>query len=196
MGYKETELLKEKVYQLQLTNRSQITFTDQDIQQIKSEIKSIIQEKQKESLHQLDNTKEEKRWLTGMLGELAVEKYLNISFRDSSVGNSNLYNVPDLEKSGYNIGVKSSMFPNFPVINRTITYPQIFVLIRENPYRGIILGLADMDLIQENLQDKTNDDLIYVKAMLSRKTAFSKLDQLKPIKTTADLEPYQIKKLT
>src|SRR5699024_11418790 len=41
--------------------------------------KSIINEKQKESHHQMDNKAHYKRYYTGTLGEAALEKYLNVT---------------------------------------------------------------------------------------------------------------------
>lgn len=112
---------------------------------------------------------------------------------DETVGNSKKYAHADLKKAGYNVGIKSCCFPNFPVVNRDIKEPQIFILLNEEKNKAIILGLADLDLLQENLKDKSNDDLIIMKSMLDRKTAFSKIEKLKKINSIDELETYRIK---
>ena len=49
-----------------------------------------------------------------------------------------------------------------------------------------------MDLLSENLSDKSNDDLIIMKSMLGRKTAFSKIEKLTKINSIDELETYRI----
>lgn len=191
MNNKE-KMLRDKFKQLGLKNNVKIEFTKEELDMVSRDIKKIIYEKQKETVHQLDSDKEFKRWFTGMLGELAVEKFLGVEFSDRTAGNSMNYNIPDMQPCGYNIGIKTARFPNFPVINRNIKTPQIFVFILENPYRAVVTGLADVDILKENLLDKSNDDLVFAKSMLSRKTAFSKFEHLKKINTLDDLKDYKI----
>lgn len=186
------KMLRDKFKQLGLRNNVKVMFSEDEILMIKKDIELIIEEKQKEAVHKLDSSREFKRWFTGMLGELAVEKYLGVKFSDRTAGNSINYNIPDMQPCGYNIGIKSCRFPNFPVINRNINTPQIFVFILENPYRAVITGIADVDVLKENLLDRSNDDLVYAKSMLSRKTAFSKIEKLKKIDSLADLDDYRI----
>lgn len=191
MNYKE-KMLRDKFKELGLKNNVKVEFTKEELAMISNDINNIIAEKQKEVVHQLDSAKEFKRWFTGMLGELAVEKFLGVEFSDRTAGNSMNYNIPDMQPCGYNIGIKTARFPNFPVINRNIKTPQIFVFILENPYRAIVTGLADVSVLKENLLDPTNDDLVFAKSMLGRKTAFSKFENLKKIDSIEDLKEYKV----
>ena len=176
-----------------MENYTKIIFTDEDYNFIKDLSDRIIEEKKKEEIHKKDGKCEPKRWTTGLFGELAVEKYFNINIIDETVGNSKNYAHADLKKAGYNVGVKTCCFPNFPVINRDIHEPQLFVLLNEKKTQAMILGLADLDLLQENLKDKSNDELIFMKSMLDKKTAFSKIEKLKKINSIDELETYRIK---
>ena len=97
-----------------------------------------------------------------------------------------------MKAAGYNIGIKTCQYPLFPVINRNIKDAQIFVLLNKDYSKAIILGLADIDLIKENLNNKENDKLIRDKDMLNRKTAFSLIEKLKPITNIKDLSSYKM----
>ena len=186
------KLFNRKINQLNINDRQRISFTDEELEFANNLADSIIREKMKEYVHQTDNCKEKERWLTGILGELAVEKYFGINFIDTTVGNSKKYARPDLEKAGYNVGVKSCCYPNFPVINRNIKTPQLFILLNPEKNKALFLGLADMELLKENLSDPFNDNLIIMKAMLSRKTAFSKIEKLSYLNSIDELEKYKI----
>lgn len=161
-------------------------------QEIEKFVRKIIEVKRREDIYQRDGNSLFRRWKTGMLGEFVIEKKLNISFRDQHIGNSRDYSYPDMKIAGYKVGIKSSRFPYLPVINRNIKEPQIFVLFNHDYSKAIILGLADMSLLKENLSIKENDSLIIDKNMLDRKTCFSLIDKLKPINSISDLEQYKV----
>ena len=155
-----------------------VSFTDADVAKVREAAEKIAREKAKESIHQTDSYKEVDRFMTGYLGELAVEKYLGISFSDMSVGTSSSYDLPDMMPAGYEVGVKTSVFPCFPVINRNIDIPQIIVCLSPDYNQAIILGYADVELLQAAAHDPEGDQYVFVKSMLSRKTAFTAIDKL------------------
>ena len=188
--FSKKELFK-RLDKMNLGKDKIIYFSEKELKEIEDFAKKVVQEKMKEEVHQKDCGREVERWMNGYLGEKAVEKFLGVSFSDKTVGKSKSYSFPDLESIGYKVGVKTCRFPNFPTINRDIHTPQIFVMISGDGKRATILGLADVNLLKENLDNKDNDDLVYAKSMLERKTAFSMLTKLKQFKSLEDLKDYK-----
>ena len=68
-------------------------------------VKRMAEAKAKESHHQQDGYNEEKRIMTGLLGELALEHVLGIKIIDWSIGKSKDYHNPDIP--GYKVGIKT-----------------------------------------------------------------------------------------
>lgn len=188
---KYEKALNKKLAKLGIKVETRITFSCSEMNHIRQVVDNIIRQKQFEYIHKKDNTKEFERWLTGMLGELAVEKALHLKFRDESTGDSSKYAVPDLKSAGYNVGVKTFCYPNFPVVNRNIDHPQIFVLLSRNKTQAYVLGIADVALLKKNNANKYNNNLVHCKSMLKRKTAFSEIENLKKITGLQDLEKYK-----
>lgn len=160
-----------------------INFTNLDLIKTDQKVKNIIAYKKQEtsSSHQFDNHNEFKRWFTGMLGELAIEKALHLKFADSSVGNSYSYDVPDMIKSHYKIGIKTCCYPNFPVVNRNLATPQIFVMLNKLHTKAAILGIATPEILAVNQLHDYNARFVLDHRMLDRKTAFTDLQLLKPL---------------
>ena len=110
-------------------------------EQIEGFVKRLIAEKSKEKHHQVDNYHEEKRFMTGFLGEAALEKLLGISIIDWSIGPSGLYHRPDIP--GYCVGVKTVERGKFPVVFKNNYYPQI-MCVRSHKKENLVFvcGLA------------------------------------------------------
>lgn len=137
----------------------------------------IIKEKQKEELHQYDNKKEEERWLTGLMGERAVEVLTGLSIIDKTAGPSERYGHPDLEKAGYNIGIKTIKKENaYPLIPRHNTTAQI-ICVRDGNF-VTVKGIAS----PSQLNQHQNDDLVYDYRIRGRKTCFTGMEYLTDMK--------------
>lgn len=165
---------------------SKIKITKKEQKMLERLIKRILKEKKKEDLHRYDHGKEEERWMTGLMGELAVEKLTGITVIDWTAGPSILYKAADLKKSGYNIGVKTiKKVHMFPVISRQNKTPQI-ICVRDGDIIEV-LGIATAD----DLNTYQDDSYIIDKHMLSRKTCFTGLQYLTDIN---NLKKYKINK--
>ena len=105
---------------------------EEDIKEVENFVNEILTQKLKEDVYKTDNKHAFKRWKTGIIGELVIEKKLQINFRDKTIGISQNYAYPDMKAAGYNIGIKTCQYPLFPVINRNIKDPQIFVLLNKD----------------------------------------------------------------
>jgi hypothetical protein len=148
--------------------------------------KNIIIAKASEQHHIMDNNAEQKRWLTGIGGELALEKYLNTPFFDWSIGNSEKYNVPDLKRIGLNVGVKTVEYGKFPVVHINPKRPEVIVVRSNNKF--YICGLATV----ENLKNNSSIDLIIDKKLRERKVktgfyGFSELISFNNIKELREI---------
>lgn len=148
----------------------------------------VILEKLKEKGHKKDHSKEAKRWFTGRLGEMAVERVLSKKFCDWSIGQSQKYDEPDLLPLGYKVGIKTVEFGKYPVIFKKSKYPEIIcILLAENLVA--VCGLADV----ETLTKYQDIELIESPLLKEKgtKTGFYGFKDLKPLDLSA-LEKYKI----
>lgn len=143
--------------------------------------------KAKEAHHKIDCFNEEKRIMTGLLGEKALEHVLGIDIIDYTIGNSKNYNVPDI--SQYNIGVKTVEYGKFPVIFKNNSYPQIICVVDKSKKAVYVLGLATVDVLNKY----QSEDLILSPYLRARgtKTGFYGLDKLIPIHSIEDILKYK-----
>ena len=141
-----------------------------------------------ETHHKKDPGNELTRERTGLIGEAAVEKLLNISVIDWQVGNSKEYNKPDL--NNYSVGVKTVEWGKFPLISKKNDYPQIICIKNKDNNKVLICGLATPDILNK-YQD---DELILSENLRKRgvKTGFYGFKHLIPIRSINDLQQYKI----
>lgn len=121
-----------------------VTLSDDILNKIDVFTDNLIKVKLTEKSHQFDNLNEKKRWTTGLMGEAALEELLGLQFIDWSIGRSLNYNYPDI--IGLNLGVKSVEYPNFPVIFKDNTYPQI-ICIKMSNRDVLVCGVATVDVL-------------------------------------------------
>ena len=125
----------------------------------------VIKHKMSESHHKADSGQMYNRFLTGVLGEIAIEEYLNCDIVDWSIGNSNIYNVADLSSIGVNVGVKTVEYGKFPVIHKQIKRPEI-INLKISDKEILICGVATIS----NMIQYSNDDLIKSPSLRRRGT--------------------------
>lgn len=90
------------------------------------------------------------RFLTGSLGELALEEYLGMrGIMDWSIGHSKKYDRPDLESIGINAGIKTVRHGLFPLVKSEPKYPEI-ILLMVNPYHFVLCGVASVQMMKEH----------------------------------------------
>jgi len=124
-----------------------VKIDDATIAQIHEFTTAVIAEKKKENHHQLDNKSHYKRYYTGTLGEVALEQYLNVTgIVDWSVGNSQVYHKPDMNRIGVNAGVKTVDYGLFPVIFKQ-SYSNEIIMIRWKENYVYICGLATKTML-------------------------------------------------
>lgn len=132
-----------------------------------------------EHCHVVDGDKEYKRNLTGIFGELAVEKFFNIKFIDWSVGTtSSKYNTPDIGVKG--VGIKTVEYGKIPIVQKFSHYPEI-ICIKDKDDSVLIAGMATPDILTKF----QNDDFILDAKLRARnaKSGFFGFDKLIPIQT-------------
>lgn len=125
-------------------------FTKQELLPIIELTKKIVAEKEKELNHQIDDLNTHKRFMTGLIGELAIERLLGINFIDyeqiENQTHSKFFNSPDLQKAGLNLGVKTVEYGKVPLIPAHNTYSQI-ICIRDTPNSVLVCGLATKEVL-------------------------------------------------
>lgn len=168
----------------------EIPLTDEMIAEAKDFCQRIVAAKKKEKLHKKDGNYEWRRWFTGTLGEMALEKFLGVSFRDKTitVGSSYKHDVPDLSPIGLEVGVKSFRVGNFPLVNRSKfdletkkrkkLYGQVFIGISEEKKTAYLLGIAFDEQLYVNEINRDNERYVKDTNALLRKTAFTYFDHL------------------
>ena len=161
---------------------------DSVIERISDFIDDLIVEKLKEEDHIRDHQKEHKRNLTGLMGEAAIEKLMGNWVIDWSIGDSKIYNTPDI--IGYNVGIKTVEKGKFPIIYKKNDYPQIMcILSDENPNLVYVCGLATPKVLNEYQDDSLilNSDI----REKGYKTGFYGYEHLIPVKSLEDIEEYR-----
>ena len=147
--------------------------------------KKIISAKSKEKHYIIDNDSLYKRFLTGTLGELALEQFLDIKgIVNWEIGESIKYNSPDLRGIGLEIGLKSVNYGLFPIIFNNSYYPEIInIVYKDYVY---ICGLATVDVLNKY----QSIDLIKSTKLKARgtKTGFYGFDKLKTFNTLEELK--------
>lgn len=159
------------------------------LQKIQELASRIVERKLTEVHHLVDRNQELKRFITGLMGEAALEQLLDINIIDWTVGDSYHYHYPDIP--GYKVGIKTVERNKFPIIFKKNWYPQI-ICIRSDKFENLVFvcGLATPDVLNEF----QSDDLIVDPALRKRgtKTGFYGFSRLKPVSGISDLYSYKI----
>jgi len=148
-------------------------------------VKELVVAKSKESHHKVDNDSTYKRFLTGTLGELALEKLLSTEgIVDWGIGDSVKYHSPDLKGIGLKVGVKSVNYGLFPIIFNKSYSPEIINIVYKNYV--YVCGLATVDVLNKY----QTIDLVKSSKLKSRgtKTGFYGFDKLKTFSTFDELK--------
>ena len=166
-------------------NYTRVFVPEEKMKRINALVDLIVERKQKEKIHQIDNNKERKRFFNGLLGEAAIEELFGINVIDWSVGDSKDYNYPDIKVCG--VGIKTVERDKFPIIYKKNYYPQIMCVISDKVKNLVwVCGLATTDILNKY----QSESLILDKKLAARgiKTGFYGFDKLKKITCVDDLK--------
>lgn len=150
---------------------------------IKDLAEKIAARKQAEYIHQVDWYKTVDRWVTGMMGEAALEKLLGLQIIEWEAGDSKKYNHADIKE--YGTGIKTVEQGKHHVIAKRNFFPQILCTVLDE-HRVRVDGLATVDMLN-TYQD---DSFILDPRLRARgvKTCFTGYDELIRISNKYDLE--------
>ena len=170
-----------------LIETNKVRYDDNLETRLSAYVTKMANAKAKEEHHQQDGFNEEKRIMTGLLGELAIEHRLGIKIIDWSIGKSRDYHTPDIP--GYKVGIKTVEYGKFPIIFKKNFYPQIICIVKKDEKAVYVCGVADVDVLNK-YQD---DNLVLSPYLRARgtKTGFYGFDKLKPIRTIDDIAQYK-----
>jgi len=160
-----------------------ITLSEEVETKLKAFVTEVIEAKQTEEHHKVDNGQEGKRWYTGFAGESALEEYLDSNYIDLTVGDSKQYHISDLSKLNLDIGVKTVESGKFPIIFKRSYSPQVIIIKDNNDF--YICGMATVN----TLNTYQSDELILSPALKARgtKTGFYGFGHLEPFDSISDL---------
>jgi len=169
-------------------NFKRILIDREYISKIENFVAKIVAFKNKEDHHIVDSNKESKRFMTGFMGEAAIEKLFGIQIIDWTIGNSSYYHHPDIP--GYNVGIKTVEKGKFPIIFKQNKYPQI-ICIRSD-YRDdlvFVCGLATADVLNRC----QSDTLVLDPRLQGRgtKTGFWGFNELTQVSSLDDIFEYR-----
>lgn len=172
-------------------NFIKIYIDDKKIKEIETFVEKLILEKRNELHHKIDCFNERKRFVTGFMGEAAMEILLKVEIIDYSIGNSIIYHSSDLKQCGYDVGIKTVEYGKFPVIFKKPERSEIF-LIKKGKNDLYVCGLATVELLKI-FQD---DELILSPLLKKRgtKTCYYNFKDLLRVKSINDLSNYRINK--
>lgn len=168
-----------------MTNTKYIYITPEEFEKLKGLASKIANAKTQVTCYKRDHYKLSERYLLGLCGELATEKFLNTPVVEW-IADDNSHDYPDVK--GHNIGVKSHKPFQYPLIPKNIDYPQIFceVHLNDQDAHVIIEGVATVDCLRG-----CQDDTLIIDPNVRRngyKTAFTGFKYLKPIEGVFDYE--------
>jgi hypothetical protein len=106
-----------------------------------------MRDAKKDKLPWLSSLNAIKRFSNGMLGEMAVEKFLGIQFIDWTIGDLEKYQVPDMLNLGFDVGIKTVEHGKFPIILKDNTYAQIINIYRPIDKTCFVCGLATKEVL-------------------------------------------------
>lgn len=166
---------------------TKVRYDDNSETRLLAYVKRMAAAKSQETHHQRDGYNEEKRIMTGLLGELALEYLLGIKIVDWTIGKSKDYHNPDIP--GYKVGIKTVEYGKFPIVFKKNFYPQIICVVKKDEKAVYVCGLAEVDVLNK-YQD---DNLVLSPNLRARgtKTGFYGLDKLKPIHSINDILNYK-----
>jgi hypothetical protein len=108
-----------------------------------------MRDAKQDQLPWLKSTNAIKRFSNGMLGEMAVEKFLGIQFIDWTIGDLEKYQVPDMLNLGFDVGIKTVEHGKFPIILKENTYAQIINIYRSSDKTCFVCGLATKEILNQ-----------------------------------------------
>lgn len=166
-------------------NMHYITLTEEELSKIDCFVRKVIEKKCSEGHHIIDGGQEYKRFFTGTMGEVAIEKFFNVRFIDWSIGDSNDYNKADLLTIGLNVGIKTVEMYKHPIVHKVPHRPEL-INIRRNRNTIILCGLATVPVLRQ-YQD---DSLILSPALRNRgtKSGFYGFDHLIKVDSFIELK--------
>ncbi len=146
--------------------------------------KNFQEAKKDEKIHQIDNDQEIKRYMTGFAAELALEKMLGVRIMDTSFGHSDNYNHADLSSIGINVGIKCSLYGNYPVVFKSPHNAEIITVLKG--IRVYVCGVATI----KDMLTYCDDDLILNPKFKARgvKTGYYGFEHLQHFKNLDELK--------
>lgn len=167
---------------------ARILLTEEDVKKIDDLTNRMVAAKLAEEGRLQDNNGLYKRYNTGLTGERAIEKHLNMDFLDDAIGHSSTFAIADLKKAGYNIGVKCVVYgENFPLIQTHCIRPEI-ILFRhpKNKCLFMFCGLYTADI----LNTYQHRQLVKDPAVSSAKNGFYGIPFFNRINVKEDLDKF------
>jgi hypothetical protein len=170
-----------------LNNFKQVFIEEEQLNRIQDFVVKLIDKKNTEQHHQIDNNQEKKRWTTGFCGEAALEKYLGVKYIDYSIGDSSEYHIADLSKIGLRIGVKTVEYGKFPIIFKNSFKSEVIILKRTD-IEYLVCGIATKEILNRY----QSDSLILSPALRARgtKTGFYGFQHLAMFHSVQELKNY------
>ena len=141
---------------------------------IDEQVAKICGVKMQEYRYQRDHKQLAYRYTTGLLGEAALEEYLGVPIIEWEVGDSDVYNHPDIPNT--KVGVKTVRYGKCPLIWQKNWYSQIICIISPHNENEVwICGLATKDILNKYQSRE------FVLNPQARKTAFYGFEHLLPV---------------
>ena len=125
-----------------------------------------------EAAHKRDNKSHFKRHFTGILGEAALENYLQIPIIDYTISHSSNHNHADLKRHGINVGIKTIEYSKFPLVEIGAKRPEVILIKKQNEPLFWLCGV----FMPDDLRKYSNTSLIWDQNIVT-KTCFYAIDK-------------------
>lgn len=123
-----------------------VTVPEEKLKKIRAFAKKLAKKKMEEVHYQIDSGSLVKRLVTGLTGEAAVEELLGVDIIDWTIGDSQYYNVADIQELG--VGVKTVEYGLHPLVPINPKMPQI-ICVKMSECEVIVCGLASIKVLKK-----------------------------------------------
>jgi len=155
-----------------LPNFPKIIVGEKKYKKIYDHVSKLEVAKMQEAAHKRDNKAHFKRHFTGILGEGALENYLQIAIIDYTISHSSNHAHADLIAHGFNVGIKTVEYGKLPLVEIGAKRPEVILIKKQNEPLFWLCGVFMPDVLR-----KYSDTSLILDKNIVGKTCFYALNK-------------------
>jgi hypothetical protein len=161
-----------------------LEITGSQKKEIEDFVAGWIEKKKKEDRYQKDDRFMANRITRGLTGEFALGNLFGVRIADLTLGHTNDYAYADLGCVGLDVGIKTSLYGNFPMVNRLPKRGETILTVLPDGKITLNGYVSRRDLKAYSSPELVKD---YKAKNAGFKTAFYGFEIIKPFKSLSEL---------